>query len=79
MSFKLYTEVILKKDMPKEGFKAGDVGTIVEQIKKPKEGYLVEFFDQDGNTISVLPVSPSQISVPKSRSILNYRKLNKVA
>ena len=56
MAFELYSEVILTRDVPEEGLRAGDVGTIVERHVAPGaggEGYSIEFFDMTGNTVAV--------------------------
>ena len=47
--------VILKIDDPKTGIKAGTEGTIVDILGNGK-AFTVEFFDEDGNTIS--PFTP---------------------
>ncbi len=56
MAFELYSEVILTRDVPEEGLRAGDVGTIVERHVAPGaggEGYSIEFFDMTGNSVAV--------------------------
>ena len=42
------------KDVPGKGVKKGDVGTIVHCYVEPREGYEVEFLDEDGYTLGVL-------------------------
>ena len=59
MKFKLFTRVILTENMPDEQLFAGDMGTIVEHYpptKKHPEGYEVEFFAANGDTIAVVSV-----------------------
>jgi hypothetical protein len=44
MPFDMYGEVILTRDVPKHGLRAGDVGTVVERHTVPgvgEEGYSV--------------------------------------
>jgi hypothetical protein len=56
MSYELYSDIILRQDIPEGGLSAGDVGTLVEkhQIEGLKTGYSVEFFDMLGKTITVV-------------------------
>lgn len=56
MECELYQDVVLLRDIPKEGLKAGDIGTVVERHDVPGReiGYSVEFFDMLGNTIAVV-------------------------
>ena len=56
MAFEMYADVILTRDVPESGLRAGDVGTVVERHTVPgvsEEGYSVEFFDMTGNTVAV--------------------------
>jgi hypothetical protein len=72
MAFELYTDVILTRDVPEEGLRAGDVGTVVDRHVVPgvaEEGYSLEFFDMTGNTVAVvtLPASALRIPTPADR------------
>ena len=63
MKFPLFSTVILTRNLPKFGFRKGDVATIVEYIEKPDEdGYILELFDADSDTLAVVPVRASDIS-----------------
>ncbi len=42
------------KDVPDKDIKAGDIGTIVHCYTDPREGYEVEFLDEEGYTKDVL-------------------------
>jgi hypothetical protein len=56
MPFDMFGDVILTRDVPVHGVRAGDVGTVVERHVVPgvsEEGYSVEFFDIAGNTVAV--------------------------
>lgn len=66
MPFELYSEVILTADLPEDGLKAGDVGTVVERHMAPgvEEGYSVEFFDMTGKTVAVVTVRASLLRSP---------------
>ena len=67
MPFKMYGDVILTRDVPASGLRAGDVGTLVERHAVPgvpEEGYSVEFFDMTGNTVAVVTLSASGLRLP---------------
>jgi hypothetical protein len=67
MGFELYGDVILTRDIPDRGLRAGDVGTLVERHVVPglaDEGYSVEFFDMTGNTVAVVTVPASALRLP---------------
>ena len=72
MAFELYSEVILRRDVPDDGLRAGDVGTVVERHNPPHagdEGYSIEFFDMTGNTVAVatLPADALRLPTPADR------------
>jgi crotonobetainyl-CoA:carnitine CoA-transferase CaiB-like acyl-CoA transferase len=72
MSFDMYGEVILTRDVPEHGIRAGDVGTVVERHEAPgvsEEGCSVEFFDMTGNTVAVvtLPATALRLPTPADR------------
>ena len=67
MPLDLYSDVILTRDIPERGLRAGDVGTLVERHVVPfvaDEGYSVEFFDMMGNTVAVVTVPASGLRLP---------------
>lgn len=67
MKFDLFSTVLLTHDLPLLGFCKGDLGTIVEHIPSASgkaDGYILEFFDNEGQTIDVIPVLKSDI-MPK--------------
>jgi hypothetical protein len=67
MAFELYSDVILTRDIPEPGLRAGDVGTLVDRHVVPggaDEGYSVEFFDMTGNTVAVVTVPASAVRLP---------------
>ncbi len=71
MAFELYSEVILTRDVPGEGLRAGDIGTVVERhtTGTADEGYSIEFFDMTGNTVAVatLPAGALRLPTPADR------------
>jgi hypothetical protein len=66
MDFELYGDVILARDVPAEGLRAGDVGTVVERhgVAGLETGYSIEFFDMLGNTIAVVTLPASALRAP---------------
>ncbi len=72
MPFDIYGDVILTRDIPEHGVRAGDIGTVVERHVVPdvnEEGYSIEFFDMTGNTVAVvtLPASALRLPTPADR------------
>jgi hypothetical protein len=56
VAFETYGDVILTRDVPESGLRAGDVATVVERhtvAGVSEDGYSVEFFDMTGNTVGV--------------------------
>ena len=68
MDFELYKDVVLVRDMPEDGLRAGDVGTVVErhEIAGHEAGYSVEFFDMLGHTLAVVTLPASGLRAPTS-------------
>ena len=66
MDFQLFSEVVLVRDVPEEGLRAGDVGTVVERHDVPgiETGYSLELFDMLGNTVAVITVPGSWLRLP---------------
>lgn len=76
----LYKDVILTIDLPNEGLRAGDVGTVVErhQVSGVAEiGYSVEFFDMTGRTVAVVSVPESNLRLPTAADLPSVRALSK--
>ena len=57
MQFEMFTQVMLKEDMPKYSLKKGDIATIVEYYPRPngeEDGYSLEGFETViNNTVEV--------------------------
>ena len=68
--FPLFSTVILTKDFPQYQFMKGDVATVVEFIEP--SGYILEVFDNQGDTLDIIPVLASDIALPKPRAVVNY-------
>ena len=73
--FKLYTQVQLTKPLPEFYFEKGDVATIVDVAndKDGNKGFILEFFDNNGNTLQVVAVDADSISLPPEHAVVNYR------
>jgi len=81
MSYELYSDIILLSDLPEEGLRAGDVGTIVErhQVEGLEPGYSVEFFDMLGNTVAVATLPESCLRAPTPADRPSVRLTNNFA
>ena len=77
MKYKLYTEIVLLKDVPEKGLKKGDIATIVEHHPADalEDGYSLEVFNAIGDTIALLTVSESDIESLKEDEVLSVRSL----
>jgi hypothetical protein len=67
MPFEMYSDVILTRDVPERGLRAGDVGTVVERHAVSgvsEEGYSVEFFDMTGNSVAVVTLPQGALRLP---------------
>ena len=67
MPLKRFQPAILTVDLPEEGLRAGDVGTIVEEHVVPgvdEMGYSLEFFDMTGRTVAVVTIPASSLREP---------------
>jgi hypothetical protein len=62
--FPLFSTVILTKDFPQYQFMKGDVATVVEFIEPSR--YILEVFDNQGDTKNVVAVLESDIDFIKS-------------
>jgi hypothetical protein len=76
----LYKDAILTVDLPSDGLRAGDVGTVVERHQVPgaaEVGYSVEFFDMTGRTVAVVTVAAGNLRAPTSTDLPAVRQLVK--
>lgn len=71
---KEFERVILTEDIPGSDLKRGDVGVVVE-IYGEGEGYEVEFFALNGETVAVETLESRQVRSATSREILHVRDL----
>jgi hypothetical protein len=71
---KEHDRIVLKTDLPAEGLKAGDVGTVVH-LYQDGLAYEVEFTTLDGKTAAVVTVEKSQVRSVHRREITHAREL----
>lgn len=69
--------VVLEKDLPEEGLKAGDIGTVVH-IHQGPAGYEVEFMTLTGQTIAVATLLAEQVRPIARRDVAHVRELQTV-
>lgn len=71
---KEHDRVVLLKDVPEEGLKSGDVGTVVH-IYRQGEAFEVEFMTLDGTTVAVITLPASYVRTVNNRDITHVREL----
>lgn len=74
MTASLYEEVVLARDLPAEGLKSGDLGTVVHVYEAG--GYEIEFFTALGKTRAVLTLSETDIRKVADGEIVAVRRLD---
>lgn len=77
MKYKLFEEIVLKKDMLGKNLKKGDIATIVEYhpVAGGEDGYSLEVFNALGDTIAVITVPESAIESLTEYEVLSVRSL----
>ena len=78
MALPLFSRVILTQNIPEENLLAGDIGTIVEYHPTTDdypEGYEVEFFSSNGETLAVVSVQATWLRPATREDILHARQL----
>ena len=81
MNLKLYEQVALRRDVPEEGLKAGDVGTLVDLVPgRPGrgEGAVIEVFNALGQTVCVTAVGVEDVEPVHEDEVLSVRRLARV-
>lgn len=76
MRYKKLEVVVLARDMPEHGLRAGDLGTVVEIY--PGGGVEVEFVSGSGATQALLTLNASDVRKIDSHDLLATRRLAKV-
>ncbi len=70
---KEHDRIVLTSDLPGEGLKAGDVGTVVH-VHREGEAFEVEFVALDGHTVAVATVRASHVRAVTPRDIAHARR-----
>lgn len=65
MAIKLFDVVTAAEALPESGIRAGMTGTVVDVY--PDGNVEVEFCNQDGETLAMVPLRPSQIKLADIR------------
>jgi hypothetical protein len=73
---KEHDRIVLCDDVPEEGLERGDVGTVVH-VYRDGEGYEVEFFSLDGDTVAVVTLENSQVRPITSQDITHARPVER--
>jgi hypothetical protein len=77
MKFKLYTDAVLRRDVPKYRLKRGDVVKLVERHVAPdgSRGYSIEVFNVLGETVAVTAVAETDLEALRENEVFNARQL----
>ena len=65
---------VLTRDVPEDGLKAGDVGTVV-MVHQQGAGYEVEFTTLAGLTIAVVTVPSDAVRAVREREVAHAREV----
>ncbi len=71
---KEHDRVVLNADIPGDGLKAGDVGSVVH-VYRDGAAYEVEFVALDGKTLAVVTTEAAIVRPVNSREITHARQL----
>jgi len=71
---KEHERIVLLKDVPEEGLRAGDVGTVVH-VYREGEAFEVEFMTLDGGTVAIVTLPASHVRTVSNRDITHVREL----
>jgi hypothetical protein len=77
MTFELYTDAVLTRDLPEDGLCTGDVVKIVDHHPVPggEDGYSIEVFNAIGETIAVTSVPESALETLHPNEVFSVRRL----
>jgi nanoRNase/pAp phosphatase (c-di-AMP/oligoRNAs hydrolase) len=81
MTFELYSEAVLTRDLPEHNLRRGDVVVVIDHhvACDGEEGYSIEVFNATGDTIAVATVSESHLEPLRSDEVLCARVLQPAA
>ncbi len=77
MTFELYKDVVLARDLPEERLRRGDIVKLVDHHVAPdgEEGYSAEVFNALGDTIAVITVPASALEPLREDEVCCVRSL----
>ena len=73
-SFQLLETVVATIDIPDEGIRAGDVGTIVDVYTQGATAYEVEFATAEGSSRASVTLAPAHVRRLTSTDVLTTRQ-----
>ena len=78
MTYQLFEDVVLTKDISEKGLRKGDVATVVEHhpVTNDEDGYSLEVFNALGDTIAVITVAESAIAPLTADEVFSVRSLS---
>ena len=65
--------IVLTQDLPEEGMKAEDIGTVIH-LHQDSTGYEVEFMTLTGETLAVVTLLPTEVRPIARRDIAHVRE-----
>ncbi len=77
MTYKLYEDVVLTKNISEKGLRKGDVATVVDYhpVVGDEDGYSLEVFNALGDTVAVITVAESVIAPLTENEIFSVRPM----
>jgi hypothetical protein len=78
MSFTLYQEVALTRNLPEYGLRTGDVATLIAVVAHPDGGEIgcvLEIFNAVGESIAVVTVPESSIEALEADEVFTVRSM----
>ena len=78
MTYKLFEDVVLAKNIREKGLRKGDIATIVDHhpLANGEDGYSLEIFNALGDTIAVVAVAESAIAPLMANEVFSVRQLS---
>ena len=78
MTYQLFEDVVLAKDISEKGLRKGDVATVVDHhpVAGDEDGYSLEVFHALGDTIAVITVAESAIAPLTANEVFSVRSLS---
>lgn len=77
MTFELYKDAVLTRDIPEDRLCRGDVVKVIDHHPVPggEDGYSIEVFNAVGDTIAVTSVAQSALEPLMENEVFSVRKL----